>query len=489
MSPKTRSLTRTAAVTAIIAGGVYVATQITPRTAPANVDPYGTDYQQYIGRQTIPVTVTRYEFSPTHPDFSLTPDDGSGRYVNITAPQLDADLKPVFQSTGSKVITDWTDAQGNPIAPPNPYSSPMPGDQPGLLSSAPGGAVTSAGTFDQWFNAKPGVNQWSDSTMNFEMQPDGTYLLETSLGDPAGSAAHTAEFGWGFVYEAGRDSYLAIETGAEAWVFIDGKLVIDGGGLGEFVDFDIVDDVVIPNEPFNAEVTIVGTAFENLPITTMLRIGSDEFEPWGSLDDPSDGNIDDGNNPRFFAAPNTYAPGTPVSTVAKSWTGFSTSKHRMTVDSADNSQQVYVLRDGDPVPDIAPYKDQASAATFLAPYIDTDTGLITLASNQIIYLYELWTTNPNDATADYQDIVELVTLSAPGASNSGSKKGSGSAVAPAPRLTQTIDLSRLDWLQNNHPYRVQVFYANRTGGASDLRIETNLRTLNVLNWPKYEGRD
>ena len=489
MNPKTRRHLRSAATLAAAAGAVYISIQVRPFGASAGGPSYGTEYQQYLGRPTVPVLVKRYDFDPSHPDFTIEPTDGAGRYMQIAAPQLDANRLPVFQSTGRKVLEDWTDAQGRAVTPPSSYLAPMSGDQSGSLSSQPGGAVTSADTFGQWFNATPGVNQWSTDTTNFQMDANGHYVMDGSLDDLGAGSTYTAELGWGFVYEEGRDAFLTIETDAEAWVYIDGKLVIDGGGLGGTVEFEIVDDVIIPSQPFEAEVTIAGAAFENLPITTKVRIGSDTYEPFGPLNDPSAGNVDDGNNPRQFSPPATYPAGTPVSLVAKSWTGFSSSKLRMTVDSADNSAQVYVLRDGDPLPDIEPYKDQASAAAFLENYIDVDTGLVTLAPNQIIYLYELWTTDFTDSTADFQDLVVIVTLAAEGTSTTTTTTTTGTEYASASRLNQTIDLSRLDWLEDRHPYRIQVFYANRTGGPADLRIETNLRTLNVLNPPRYDGRD
>ena len=59
---------------------------------------------------------------------------------------------------------------------------------------------------------------------------------------------------------------------------------------------------------------------------------------------------------------------------------------------------------------IKPFEDQATIGSFLSKYINSDTGKVTIGQNQIIYLYELWTTNFDDSTADFQDLVVMVTL-------------------------------------------------------------------------------
>jgi len=59
---------------------------------------------------------------------------------------------------------------------------------------------------------------------------------------------------------------------------------------------------------------------------------------------------------------------------------------------------------------------------------------------------------------------------------------------PNPRR-ERIDLNRIDGLESRHPYRVQVFFANRNMAPSYFNLHTNVRTLNVLQFPGRRGMD
>ena len=71
-----------------------------------------------------------------------------------------------------------------------------------------------------------------------------------------------------------------------------------------------------------------------------------------------------------------------------------------------NSKHVYVLREGDAVPDIDGFLDQGNVVSFLTDYIDNNK--INIGKNDVIYLFELGTTNTKSAAADFQDLVVLV---------------------------------------------------------------------------------
>jgi type II secretory pathway pseudopilin PulG len=79
--------------------------------------------------------------------------------------------------------------------------------------------------------------------------------------------------------------------------------------------------------------------------------------------------------------------------------------------TSTNTSQVKALRNGDPVPNITPFANQATIDTFLQGYVEN--GKIKLANNQIIYLFELGTTNQSSTAFDLQDNVVLVTMSSP----------------------------------------------------------------------------
>jgi hypothetical protein len=127
-------------------------------------------------------------------------------------------------------------------------------------------------------------------------------------------------------------------------------------------------------------------------------------------------------------------------------------RHYFTANSKNNpGTQVLTLVDGDTVPLFTPYGGQRTIDSFLSststnpltglPIINSTTGKVALAKNQVIYLFELGTTNANSAAYDMQDMVVLATItptttttqaytgssvSNTGSSSNGSGSGSGS---------------------------------------------------------------
>lgn len=77
-----------------------------------------------------------------------------------------------------------------------------------------------------------------------------------------------------------------------------------------------------------------------------------------------------------------------------------------TIKTNTGSQYVYVLRNGDPAPNIQPFQNQASAEAFLAGVMTN--GVITIGPNDVIYLFELRFVG--NVGVDYQDAVMLVTF-------------------------------------------------------------------------------
>jgi hypothetical protein len=164
-------------------------------------------------------------------------------------------------------------------------------------------------------------------------------------------------------------------------------------------DFTIENGSIVVNRPYTATVTLVGTAITyggagNVPVGVEINVGDDTYEPW-----PAD--VNDGHNPRYFAVTNRPANAS-LSVTATSAV--------MSVDSTDQSGAVYVLRDGDPVPPVSGYLDQAAAEAYVAPYIDPETNTVSLAENQAIFLFELGTTDLDSDAADFQDAVVVVDL-------------------------------------------------------------------------------
>jgi len=74
-----------------------------------------------------------------------------------------------------------------------------------------------------------------------------------------------------------------------------------------------------------------------------------------------------------------------------------------------NTTQVKALRNGDPVPDVQAFGNQTTIDTYLREYIDPVTNRISIANNEVIYLYEMGSNNPSSPAFDLQDIVVLAT--------------------------------------------------------------------------------
>jgi len=129
------------------------------------------------------------------------------------------------------------------------------------------------------------------------------------------------------------------------------------------------------------------------------------------------GNVNIGSFPKTYVLPDIFEPGTSITISAQSWEwktlGGSSYKLHMKVDSRDHGDATTViktLRDGDLAPNVEGFGNQASAAEFIAPYIDFETHRVTLEDNQAIYLIELYTYDLNSEAADFQDLVVLLSL-------------------------------------------------------------------------------
>jgi prepilin-type N-terminal cleavage/methylation domain-containing protein len=87
--------------------------------------------------------------------------------------------------------------------------------------------------------------------------------------------------------------------------------------------------------------------------------------------------------------------------------GFS----RYSVNSqTNNGTQVWTLRNGDSVPNFPPFGGQGTIDSYLAKFLDPVTRKVKLAENQVIFLYELGTTDTSSTAYDMQDLVVLATI-------------------------------------------------------------------------------
>lgn len=170
-------------------------------------------------------------------------------------------------------------------------------------------------------------------------------------------------------------------------------------------EFDIVDGTVVPNETYTGSVEVIAVAIQHggdgvrVPVHVEVGVGDTLADPWPE-------NVNTGERYRYDLG--THPSGTPITVVAStSYVGTVES-----TDVNDEPQLVYVLRDGDQVPDVAGYNGQKSVGGYLveAGFVDAATNTVVLDDDQAIYLFELGATDEDSRAFDLQDAVVVVTL-------------------------------------------------------------------------------
>ena len=196
-----------------------------------------------------------------HTDFELNPSGSFGHFQNIVADELDSDGKPVFRSTGFKTNSNWRDSAGRNIMQPRSYISTRTGDVNGALATSAGGQVANAASLAQWFRDTSGVNmsrqldltlvrQSGTNTYTFNDRTDARFsslggffpvnneLFGNSRGDNK-NFHFSFELSTEFVYKRGTGQVFTVTGDDDVWVFIDGKKVIDIGGIHSAVSQSI----------------------------------------------------------------------------------------------------------------------------------------------------------------------------------------------------------------------------------------------------------
>lgn len=236
-----------------------------------------------------------------HTDFERRPNGGFGQYCGNISETLGMDGKPVFVGGGFKVKNQWKDASGRPICYALFDSSA--GDVAGLPTGTDNGGIASAASFNSWYRDVPGVNMSKPLPLTLVRQQDGSYVFDDKsdplysslggffpiedqlFGNPGGSPDRnfhfTFELHTEFTYDASGSQVFRFVGDDDVWVFINGRLVIDLGGVHgateQYVDLDrlgLVDGEVYTLDFFFAE---RHRTQSNFRITTNLLLESVEL--------------------------------------------------------------------------------------------------------------------------------------------------------------------------------------------------------------------
>ncbi|MGE3109640.1 MAG: hypothetical protein AB7G11_14650 [Phycisphaerales bacterium] len=530
----------------VIIGAIVGKTMLSRASQP---DPY----ERYRARTTVELPGTLRVFrAGSNPDFGLVAGRGPGRYMMIASDSLDTELKPAFRSTGYLVSSPTLDSAGNWVLI-GENSSSRSGDRTGSHETTPGGAISSQQSFSQWFREVANVNDASRNIVRLSRDAQNVYVFDGFVnragdipsGSTAGNAVHyTLDLASTFIYQGERGWYIDLTSDAEAWVYVNGKLVLDAGagfgGESRSLSGIIVDGPIY----MDSSAQVVGASGSDVTVATnstqagavTMRSGAtidgDLFiGPGGSVDSTvqlaSNTTISGSSEPlptRLSPPPIPPAPDVGPSVGRYTASGARTisadfrcssfgvnsnasieiSGYRTIVCdgafSMARASSIRLLNDssltlfvGGPV-DISASADLnpgTNDPSLISIYV-TGIGPISIQSSSTVCANVVASRAPMTVTSFsrfygtfFGQSISLQNNSTFTVINDGSSGGSaGGASVPPPSITSRVDLDRLAWLPCDTTVTLRVLIADRDAAPSRVRLATNILTLHLAALPE-----